>query len=99
MQTSPRWLLCVCESDKVHFAGLGLELVKKIFEESKTSKVAACCRDPDAAQDLQELQATQSSRMCITQLDLSVEESVSVRLFPATRHCLVEAWCSSLYSP
>lgn len=57
--------------------GLGVEHVKQFLERSQV-KIVATARQPDKAQELNELLKQYSNRLSIVQLDTSSEESIEV---------------------
>ena len=55
--------------------GIGLEYVRQLLARGDT--VFAACRKPDAADDLQQLQANYGERLTIVQMEVVDEESVA----------------------
>ena len=55
--------------------GIGLQFVKSLVQRTK-GRIVACCRSPDAAQDLQNIALLHPQRLTILQLDLEDQSTV-----------------------
>lgn len=56
--------------------GIGLEFVRQLLERNSTSLVAACCREPSRAKDLEAIQAKHPGRLHVVELDVTNDEEV-----------------------
>ena len=57
--------------------GIGLQFVKSLAQRTK-GRIVACCRSPDAAQDLQDIASQYPQRLRILQLDLENQFTVDI---------------------
>ncbi|KAJ7969209.1 Short-chain dehydrogenase/reductase [Quillaja saponaria] len=56
--------------------GIGLEFVKQLLENNEKGHVIATCRNPNSSSGLIHLKNKFAERLCISQLDLTIESSI-----------------------